>query len=133
MLIQPVVVHHPDFFGAGAGADEVDFCLGDAVNAAAEAKDDLVSETVGDGAGRLFAGGVGIVLAKDLGAGGVAGIEKPGIDDDLAVDASKRTEGEHGGAGRCGRPLGKAYLLRSPRSGWRSHALRDQVEDAGVT
>ena len=105
VLILPVVVHRPDFFGAGAGADEVDFGFGDAVDAAAEAQDDLVGEAVGDGARRVLAGDLVVLLAEDLGADGVAGVEEPAGDEDAAVGGGERAEGDHGGIGRRGRPL----------------------------
>ena len=54
VLVLAVVVHRPDLFAAGTGADEVDFGFGDAVDAATEAEDDVVCELVSDGSGRIL-------------------------------------------------------------------------------
>ena len=48
MLVCAVVIHHPDFFGAGARADEGDLRGGDAGEAAGKVADDFVGELVGE-------------------------------------------------------------------------------------
>src|ERR1700691_4542412 len=106
VLILSVVVHRPHLFGAGAGADEVDFGLGDAVDAAAEPHDDLVGKVVGDGAGGFFRGRVAVFLAQNLRVAGVAGVVEITVDGHAAVGRGKRAEGNHGGGGGCGCPLG---------------------------
>ncbi len=111
MLILPVVIHDPDFFRAGAGADEVDFGFGDSVDSSAQALDDLIGKAVGDGAGRFLAGGFVVLFAEHLGIGRVAGVEEPAIDDQMSVGAGKSAESHHGGVGRSGRPLRKIDFL----------------------
>ena len=120
VLILAVVVHHPDFFGAGARADEVDLGFGDAVDAAAEAEDDLVGEAVRDGARHVFAGGFVVLLAEHLGIGGVAGVVEPAVDDQAAVGGRERAEGDHGGVGGLGGPLREVDLLRRAGRGLRA-------------
>src|SRR5580658_9217996 len=111
-LILSVVIHHPHFLCSGAGADEVDFGFGNAVDAAAEARDDFVGKVVGDFAGRFFGGGVAVFFAEDLRAGGVAGVVEIAVDSDAPVGGGKRAEGDHAGAGRGGGPLGQIHFLR---------------------
>ena len=41
-----VIIHLPDFFVSAARADEIDLALSDAVDSAAQAKDDLIGEAV---------------------------------------------------------------------------------------
>jgi hypothetical protein len=53
LLVGAIVVHHPDFFVAGALADEIDFAFGDALYASAEAEDDFVGKAVRDDADRV--------------------------------------------------------------------------------
>jgi hypothetical protein len=43
-LVGAVVIHHPDFFVAGAVADEINFAFGDAGNTSAQAEDDFIGE-----------------------------------------------------------------------------------------
>ena len=112
MLILAVVVHRPDFLGAGARADEVDLGFGDAVDAAAEAVDDLVGEAMGDGARHVFAGGLVVLLAQHLRIGGVARVIEPAVDDEAAVGGGERAEGDHCGVGGVGGPLREIDLLR---------------------
>ena len=51
VLVCAVVVHLPDLFVGSGDLDVVDLGFGDALDAAAEAEDDLVGEAVGDLAG----------------------------------------------------------------------------------
>src|ERR1039458_6723975 len=55
-LVGAVVIHDPDFFVAGAIADEKDFAFGDAGNAATQTKNDFVREFVGNEAGGIEIG-----------------------------------------------------------------------------
>src|SRR5690349_11884873 len=80
VLVLAVVIHRPYFFRAGAVADEVDLCFGDAVDAAAEAEDDLVRKAVRDSAGHVFGCGFVVLLAEHLRIGGVSRIVEPTVD-----------------------------------------------------
>ena len=62
-LVGAVVIHHPDFFVAGAVADEINFALGDARDAAAQTENDFIGKLVGDDAGGFVGRIVGILLA----------------------------------------------------------------------
>ena len=55
-LVAAVIIHHPDFFVAGAIADKIDFAFGDAGNAAAQTKNNFIGKFVGDQAGRVIGG-----------------------------------------------------------------------------
>ena len=66
VLVRAVVIHGPDFFVAGAIADEIDLRFRDALNASAQAVNDLVGELVGHHARRGVGGSVGILLTQDL-------------------------------------------------------------------
>ena len=85
MLILPVVVHRPDLFGAGAGADEVDLGFGDAVDAAAHAENDFVGKFVGDSSNTLAGGGILIMLAQNLRRSDVLHVIQPALDKRVAA------------------------------------------------
>ena len=119
VLVLAVVVHHPDFLGAGARTDEVDLGFGDAVDAAAEPIDDLVGKAVGDGACHVFAGRFVVLLAEHLRIGGVARVVEPAVDDEPAVGGGERAKSDHGGVGGISGPLRKVDLLRRAGRGLR--------------
>ena len=130
MLVLAVVVHDPDFLRAASGADKVDFGFGDAVDAAAEAQDDFVGESVRDGARHFLACRFVVLLAEDLGVGGVARVEEPAVNAEASIVGRQRSERHHGRVGRCGGPLGKVDLLGRTGRGLGREALGDQVEDS---
>ena len=66
VLIGAVVVHGPDFFVPAAAADKIDFAFRDALDAAAQAEDDLVGKLVRDDAGGVAGGRILILLAQHL-------------------------------------------------------------------
>ena len=111
MLILPVVVHRPDFFGSGAGADKIDLGLGNAIQAA-EPGDDVVGEAVRDGPRIVLAGGVVVLLAQHLRAAGILGVQYPAGDGDTSVVRGERAKGNHGRVGWIRGPLRQADLLR---------------------
>ncbi len=99
-LIGAVVIHHPDFFVAGAVADEIDFAFGDAGNAAAQAEDNFVGKFVGDEAGRVVGGNVGVLFAENLRRRGVLYVVEPALHGDFAGGDGEIAEGQHGGVRR---------------------------------
>ena len=132
VLILPIVIHGPDLHGAGAGADEINLGFGNAVDAAAQAKNDFVGEPVGYGARHIRGGRFVILLAQHLRVGGVVGVEEPPVNRQPTTGSGKRAEGHHGGIGRGIGPLRQVDLLGRAGRGLRRHALRDQIEDAGI-
>ena len=99
-LVGAVIIHHPDFFVAGAVADEINFAFRDAGNAAAEAKNDFVGKFVRDQAGRVIGGNIGVLLAQDQRRGGVLYVVEPALHRDFACCHAEIAEGQHGGVGR---------------------------------
>jgi hypothetical protein len=132
MLILPVVVHLPNLFGAAARADKENYGFGDAVDAAAEAQDDLVGKSVRYRPGHILAGLFAVLLAEDLRVGGVAGVVEPAVDDQPAIGNRERAKGHHGRVGGRGRPLLQIDLLRRAGGNLRRQALGDEIEDARV-
>src|SRR5437667_12849141 len=65
-LIRSIVIHRPNFFVTAAAADEKDLTLGDALNAAAQTKDDLVGKLVGNGSNRIASCRILILVAQHL-------------------------------------------------------------------
>ena len=65
-LVGAVIIHLPDFFRAATAADEVELGLGDAVDAAAQAEDDLVGEAVGNQPRVLVGRSLAILFAQHL-------------------------------------------------------------------
>src|SRR6202030_1895055 len=65
VLVGAVVIHDPDFFGAGAGADEGDLCRSNAGNAGKEFADDFIGELVSEFADLWVRGGAAIDFADD--------------------------------------------------------------------
>ena len=131
-LIRAVVVHPPDFLVAGAIADKINFALGDAGNAATQAEDDLVGELVGDDAGSIVAGNVGVLLAENLRRRRVLHVVEPALNNEFAGGDAKIAEGQHGGVRRRGVPDSEGDL------GWLAghlqgvEALGDEFDDAGI-
>src|SRR5262249_60678037 len=67
VLAVAVVIHHPDFFCAGAIADVDNLAFSNSRNAAAEAEDDLVSKAMRDQACIVLRGIFAVLLAQYLG------------------------------------------------------------------
>ena len=99
MLIGAVVVHEPDFFGAGAGADESDLRAGDAGETAAEFVDDFVGELVSEAADLRVGGSAAIDLGDNRLSGGIANVEEPGLDGYFGGGFGEIAEGDHAGVG----------------------------------
>ena len=132
MLILPVVVHLPNLFGSAARTDKINLRLGDAVDAAAQPQDNLVGKAVRNRPRHILAGFFVVLLAQHLRIDGVAGIVEPAVDHQPPIGRRQRAEGHHGRVGRRRRPLREVDLLRRSGRSLRRHALRHQVEDAGV-
>src|SRR5450432_4391005 len=80
MLVGAVVVHGPDFLGAGAGTDEGDLGGGDTGDATAEFGDDFVGELVSEFANLSVGGSAAIDLGDNRLRGGIADVKEPGLD-----------------------------------------------------
>ena len=93
MLVCAVVIHHPDFFGAGAGTDECDLGRGDTWQTAGEFADDFVGELMGEFADL----GIGRCTAIDFGddglRGGIVDIIEPGLNCDFGRGFRDITKG----------------------------------------
>ena len=85
VLVRAVVVHGPDFFVAGAVADEINLRLGDALNAAAQTENNLVGELVRHHARRGVARAIGILLAQDLRRLNILHVVQPALNSQLAA------------------------------------------------
>src|SRR6267378_4116807 len=97
VLVGAVVVHHPDFFGTRAVADEINFALGDAGDSTAQAEDDFVGKLVGDYADCVRGGVIVVLLAENLGRGGAAlDVVEPALDGHFVGTDAKVAEGQHG-------------------------------------
>src|ERR1700723_3564769 len=75
MLVRAVVIHRPDLFAASA-LHIVDLGFGDALAAAAQAKDDLVGEAMGNLAGGVVACVFAVLLGEHLRILQVLGVEE---------------------------------------------------------
>src|SRR5438045_9024980 len=95
VLVLAIVVHGPDFLGSGACTDEVDLGFGDAVDAAAQARNDLIGKAMSQGSSHILTGGLVVLLAQHLGAGGVASVVEPAGDAKSPVGRGQRSEGDH--------------------------------------
>src|SRR5260370_40853941 len=131
LLVGAIVVHDPDFFVAGAFADEVDLGFGDAWYASAQAEDDLVGKSVCDHARRLGRGVVGVLLAEHLWRRLILYVVEPSLHRDLAGGRAQVAESEHGSVRRRGIPSRAINLRPLPRLLHRINTLRDEIEDAG--
>src|SRR5579875_69012 len=132
LLVGAVVVHLPDFFRTAAIADEINLALGDAGDATAKAKDDLVGEAVGNEAGVLIGRLFAVLLAQHLGQLRVLGVIEPALYVQISLLDSKVAKDQHAGVGRRVTPSGKVYLLRRAGDLQRKEAARDHVENPGI-
>ena len=82
-LVGTVVVHHPDFLGAAARADEGDLCCGHAGKAAGELGDDFVGELMGEFADLEIRGRAAINLSDDGLRSWIADVVEPSFDGDF--------------------------------------------------
>ena len=130
LLIGAVVIHLPDFFRAAAAADEVELGFGDAVDAAAQAEDDLVGEAMRDQARVGVVGLFAILLAQHLRRLRILGVVEPALHIERSALDTEVAEGQHVGIGRRAAPIRQVHLLRSTRDRQRIEALRDHVEDS---
>ncbi len=136
VLVGAVVVHLPDLFRAAAAVDVVDLGFGDAVEAAAEAEDDLVGEAMGDLAGAVVGGVFAVLLGEDLGKLRVLGVEEEAVDVEVIGGDAKGSEDDHGGVYGGSGPLCEVDVGWAAGGGLATglggHGLRDHVKDAGV-
>src|SRR6266481_1454908 len=121
MLIGSVVVHHPDFFCAGARADEGDLRGGNAGGTAGEAADDFVGELVRELADLR----VGRRAAIDF-----ADVVGPGGDYDFAGGFREIAEGDQVGVDLRRGPVEIVELGRNRGRLRGIEAGTDEVEDA---
>src|SRR6202035_5547596 len=84
MLVGAVVIHHPDFFRAGAGADESDLRGSDSGSYRGKAADNFVGELVSELADLRVGGGAAIDLAYDGLRGRAAHVVEPAGNSDFA-------------------------------------------------
>ena len=112
MLIGAVVIHDPEFFGAGARADESDLRGGDAGESAGKFVDDFVGELVGEFADLRVGGSAAIDLADDGLRGGITHVVHPGEDGDFGGGFREIAEGEEIGVEREDRT--KSSIWSSP-------------------
>ncbi len=100
MLVGAVVVHDPDFLGAGARADEGDLRGGDAGQAAGEPADNFVGELVGEFADLRVGGSAAIDFADHGLAGRAVDVEQPGLNLDFGRGFGEVAEGDEVGVDR---------------------------------
>lgn len=100
MLIGAVVIHEPEFFRAGARADEGDLRGGDAAGPARKFVDDFVGELVSEFADLGIVGSAAVDLANDGLRGGIADVVHPGVDDDFGGGFGEIAEGDEIGIER---------------------------------
>ena len=103
VLVGAVVIHDPEFFVAGARADESDLRGADAGKAAGKFGDDFIGELVGEFADLRVGGCAAINFADDGFVGGAADVVAPGGDDDFGGGFGEIAEGDEIGVeGRIG-------------------------------
>src|SRR5712675_934789 len=110
MLVGTVVVHYPEFFCAGARADEGNLRGGDAGEAAGEAADDFVGELVGELAHLRVGGRAAVDFADDGLVGGAADVVEPRGDHDFSGGFGEIAEGDEVGVDLGGGPIGVVKL-----------------------
>ncbi len=131
MLVRAVVVHDPDFFGAGTRTNEGDLRGSDAGESAGKFVDDFVGELVREFAD-LGVGGVAAIDFGDDGLGGrIANIEHPGGDGDFGGGFGEITESDEVGVDGHVRPSEILQLGGIGEGLRRIKAGGDKVENAG--
>src|SRR6266478_1994299 len=110
MLVGAVVVHHPEFFCAGARTDENDLRGGNAGETAGEAADDFVGELVGELAHLRVGGRAAVDFADDGLVGRAADVVEPRGDHDFGGGFGEITEGDEVGVDLGGGPIGIVKL-----------------------
>ena len=83
MLVCAVVIHHPDFFGAGAGTDEGDLGGSDSGQAAGKFADNFVGELMGELANLRIGGSAAINFANHGLRRRIADVIEPCFDGDF--------------------------------------------------
>src|SRR5260370_28095740 len=114
LLVGAIVVHRPDFFVAGALADEVDLGFGDSGYTSAEAEDDFVGKFVRDHAHCVARRIIGVLLAEYLWRPLILDVVEPSLHRDLAGCRAQVAESEHGGVGWRGTPFREVDPGRVP-------------------
>src|SRR5277367_1047074 len=130
VLVGAVVIHDPDFFGAGARADEGDLRRGDAGKTAGEFADDFVGELVGEFADLLVGGSAAIDFADDGLGGGIVDVVEPGLDGDFGGGFGDVAEGDVAGFDVR---VGPSGVLKFGRLGERLRGIEagaDKFDDA---
>src|SRR5215470_1472460 len=94
VLVGAVVIHDPEFLGAGVAVNESDLRSGDARNTAGEFGDDFVGELVSEFAHLCVGGIAAIDLAHDGFGGGTANIEHPSEDGNFGGSFGEIPEGQ---------------------------------------
>ena len=125
LLVGAVVVHHPDFFVAGALADEIDLGFGDSLYASAQTEDDFVGKAMRDDAHGVGGGIVGVLLAEHLRRLLIFYVVEPTLHRNFAGGCAQIAEREHGGVGRRGIPCREIDFGGLPRLLQRIKALGD--------
>ena len=131
MLVRTIVVHHPDFFGAGAGADEGYLGGGDAGIASREFKDNFVGELMGELADLGVGGFAAIDFADDGLGGGVVNVVEPCGDSDFGSSFGEVTEGDIVSFDAGIRPSGILEFGRLSERLCGHEARADELDDAG--
>jgi len=98
-LVGTVVIHHPDFFVAGAVADEINLTFSDAGDTPAKSGDDFIRKSMGDDAGRVVGGDVGILFADHQRRCRVPYVVEPPLHGEFARSDTEIAKGQHGGLG----------------------------------
>ena len=80
ILLSSTLVHSQDWVhtGTNLGQDRIRL-------AAAEAKDDFVGESMRDGANGILRSDVGVLLAEDLWADGIARVKEPTLNGEMSA------------------------------------------------
>ena len=87
---------------------------------------------MGDEAGGVVGGNVGVLLAEDQRGRGVLDVVEPALDGKFACGDGEISEGQHGGIGRRRVPDAEGDLGRLAGDLQGIKALGDQFDDAGV-
>jgi hypothetical protein len=130
MLIGAVVIHEPEFFVAGASADESDLRGSDATGAAGQLVDNFVGELMSEFA-NLRIGGIAAIHFADYGLrGGIANVVHPGVNDDFGGSFGEIAESDEIGIERRISPgeIAEFAGLRKRLRGIKTGA--DKIENA---
>src|SRR5215469_616041 len=131
VLVGAVVIHDPEFLGAGVAVNESDLRGGDARNTAGEFGDDFVGE-LGSEFAHLCVGGItAIDLAHDGFGGGAANIEHPSEDGNFGGSFGEIPEGQEIRVDGILSPVEHAEFPGLGRSVGRIEAGTGEVDNAG--